>query len=322
MAKGFLRIPFFDDLVPAKRVLIAGAGGGFDVFSGLPLYFALRAEAKEVFLANLSFSNLPPSAGRHLTPTLVEVTADSDGSTQYFPEKHLSQWFRECGSEVPIYCFHRAGAAPMVRGYKALQEVLNFDTLILVDGGTDSLMRGDEAGLGTPQEDIASIAGGSSLDESLVPRKFLVCLGFGVDAFHGVCHVDVLESIARLSVDGDYLGAVSLTLDMHEVQAFRAATRYVQERTRDRESIVCASILSAIEGKFGNYHATRRTAGSELFINPLMALYWCFRLSGIARRNLYLDRILATEEYFDLSRAIERFRIEQVTTKPGRALPL
>src|SRR5947209_3070929 len=155
---GFLKLPFFDELESAKRVLIAGAGGGFDVFGGLPLYFALRGAGKEVFLANLSFSSLRPDAGRYLTPTLVEVTADSEGSKYYFPEKHLSQWFRDRGQEVPVYCFHRTGAAPVARGYAALAAELKPDTVVLVDGGTDSLMRGDEDGLGTPQEDVASIA--------------------------------------------------------------------------------------------------------------------------------------------------------------------
>lgn len=321
-AGGFLRIPFFDEMTQAKRVLIAGAGGGFDVFSGLPLYFSLQAAGKEVFLANLSFSNLPPSAGHHLTPTLVRVTADSYGSPTYFPEKHLSQWFRDRGSEVPVYCFHRTGVAPLVRSYGVLQRELNFDTLILVDGGTDSLMRGDEAGIGTPEEDMASIAAGNALDESLVPRKCLVCLGFGIDAFHGVSHADVLEAIARLAADDGYAGAFSLTLDMREVQEFRVATRYVQDRTPERESIVCSSIMSAIEGRFGDYHATARTEGSELFINPLMAMYWCFRLGNVARQNLYLDRIVETEEYFDLSRTIERFRMQLVRIGPRRTLPI
>src|SRR3954468_2639162 len=102
-----MRLPLFTELRDARNVLIAGAGGGFDVFSGLPLYFNLHAAGKQVFLANLTFFNLPPdTSGRHLTPELVEVTADSVGGEHYFPEKHLSQWFRDHGREVPVYCFH------------------------------------------------------------------------------------------------------------------------------------------------------------------------------------------------------------------------
>ncbi len=46
-------------------------------------------------------------------------------------------------------------------------------------------MRGDEPGLGTPEEDIASIA---AVHQLALDAKLLVCLGFGVDTFHGVCH--------------------------------------------------------------------------------------------------------------------------------------
>src|SRR5260370_40342099 len=53
-----LRQPFFAALDGARRVLVAGAGGGFDVFCGLPLYFALRDAGRQVFLANLSFAPL------------------------------------------------------------------------------------------------------------------------------------------------------------------------------------------------------------------------------------------------------------------------
>src|SRR5687768_5162111 len=217
----FLQLPFFSALAPAQRILIAGAGGGFDVFSGLPLYFALQAAGKTVHLANLTFSNLPPiSSGRAVTPECVEVTADSSGSKYYFPEQRLSQWFRDRGQEVPVYAFHRVGPKPVFHAYEALHAELGFDTVILADGGTDSLMRGDEEGLGTPQEDMTSICAVNRLDAAKVPRKLLVCLGFGVDAFHGVCHAHVLEAIAELARAGGYLGAFSLTSEMPEVQLF------------------------------------------------------------------------------------------------------
>jgi hypothetical protein len=42
----------------SQRVLVAGAGGGFDVYAGLPIYERLRLLGKKVYLANLSFVSL------------------------------------------------------------------------------------------------------------------------------------------------------------------------------------------------------------------------------------------------------------------------
>jgi hypothetical protein len=49
------RLPFFEALEPAQTVLLAGASGGYNVFTGLPLYFALRGimgESKRVWKRN------------------------------------------------------------------------------------------------------------------------------------------------------------------------------------------------------------------------------------------------------------------------------
>jgi len=54
-----LTLPLHHELANTRTVLIAGAGGGFDVFSGLPLYFALTAAGKTVHLANLTFCQYP-----------------------------------------------------------------------------------------------------------------------------------------------------------------------------------------------------------------------------------------------------------------------
>jgi len=40
-----LTLPFFKEIEKAQSILLAGAGGGFDIFSGLPLYFGLRNRA-------------------------------------------------------------------------------------------------------------------------------------------------------------------------------------------------------------------------------------------------------------------------------------
>ena len=66
-------VPFTDRLRESKRVLIAGAGGGFDVFAGLPLYFALQRAGKHVELANLSFTYLGGTDAERLGPSLWRV---------------------------------------------------------------------------------------------------------------------------------------------------------------------------------------------------------------------------------------------------------
>ncbi|BDI30096.1 hypothetical protein CCAX7_21470 [Capsulimonas corticalis] len=300
-----LQIPIFKTLDGAHNILLAGAGGGFDIYTGLPLYFALRAAGKQVHLANLSFATIYASTGRRIGPAVVEVTGTTEGPEQYFPEMYLAQWLASQNIFEPIYCIDRTGAKPTADAYQFLAERLQPDAVILIDGGTDSLMRGDEPMLGTPQEDIASIAAVDALD---IPTKLLLCLGFGVDTFHGVCHHYFLEAVADITRAGGFLGAWSLTPDMPEIALYQKAFDYVAHKMRSHPSIVSGSILSAIEGRFGDFHSTVRTEGSHLYINPLMTLYWAFELDAVARRNLYLDQVRETQTYRDLSLAIEIYR--------------
>ena len=50
-------IPILDQLSACKSLLIAGIGGGFDIFCGLPIYYELKKRGKNVHLANFSFSD-------------------------------------------------------------------------------------------------------------------------------------------------------------------------------------------------------------------------------------------------------------------------
>jgi hypothetical protein len=206
-----LREPaFFTRLRDARRVLVVGAGGGFDVYAGLPLALALRAEGKEVHLANLSFADLYGlDLDVWVDQDVAEVRPDTPLRGDYFPERALAQWL--AAQELPstVYAFARTGVGPLRAAYRALLAHLGgVDAVVLVDGGTDILMRGDEHGLGTPEEDMASLAAVDGLDE--VPHRLVACLGFGVDAYHGVNHSLVLENLAALDREGAYLGAFSL----------------------------------------------------------------------------------------------------------------
>ena len=120
--------PLMDALSDCQRILLAGAGGGFDLYSGLPLFFALRRLGKEVHLAILSFTPLPNNPESRITDSCVAVTAGMEYYGSYFPELHLTNWFRERHSEeITIYAFPQTGVAPLREAYQKLYNLLNLD---------------------------------------------------------------------------------------------------------------------------------------------------------------------------------------------------
>ncbi|MEU7999369.1 DUF1152 domain-containing protein [Micromonospora sp. NPDC049060] len=310
--------PLFAALEPARTVLIAGAGGGFDVYAAIPLAVALRDAGRTVHLANLSFTRLELlDLDAWAAQDVAAVTPDTAGPDEYFPERALARWLAANDQPSTVYAFPRVGVEPLRDAYRHLVDALGVDAVVLVDGGTDILMRGDEAGLGTPVEDMTSLAAVAGLD---VPVKLVVCLGFGIDAYHGVNHTQVLENIAALDRDGAYLGALSIPGRSREARLYRDAVAYGQAATPLRPSIVHGQIAAAIRGADGDVHVTRRTRGSTLFVNPLMAIYFSFDLDGLARRSLYLDRLEHTVGMRQVASRIEDFR-DEVERRTPRVFP-
>src|SRR5262249_8799602 len=86
-------VPVFSRLDRSRAILIAGAGGGFDVFAALPLYLALRAQGKVVHLANLTFTDLRGTNVSWPALHVAAVTASTTGQDGYFPERRLAEWF-------------------------------------------------------------------------------------------------------------------------------------------------------------------------------------------------------------------------------------
>ncbi|WP_233621874.1 hypothetical protein [Amycolatopsis sp. WAC 04182] len=79
-------------------------------------------------------------------------------------------------------------------------------------------------------------------------------------------------------------------------------------------------IAAALRGEFGDVAFTSRTAGSELFVNPLMGVYFAVDLLAIAASVGYLERSRDTETMFDVALAIENHR-ETVPRRVRRPFP-
>src|SRR5436305_2969796 len=180
-------VPLFAALGDARRVLIAGAGGGFDVYSGVPLGLALQRRGVEVTWANLSFTYLPATTAEQVDDVTWRVTADLEALPGiYFPELVLAQWLADHDHLGEVFAFDKTGVRQLTAAYRRLAADRQFDAVVVVDGGSDSLLRGTETGLGTPAEDATTLLAADSLAD--VPVRLLVAAGFGVDAFHGVAH--------------------------------------------------------------------------------------------------------------------------------------
>ncbi len=116
----------------SQHMLVAGAGGGFDVYAGLPIYERLRSLGKKVFLANLSFVCLETTNAQALTRGLYAIEPDTTGAELYFPERALAQFLSRRGENVRVYAFEKLGVAPIREGYTHLVQSLSLDAIVLV----------------------------------------------------------------------------------------------------------------------------------------------------------------------------------------------
>ncbi len=315
------KVPFFEQLTDSQNILVAGAGGGFDIYSGIPIYLNLKQQGKNVILGNLSFTWLSETTAEQVWPYCYKIKInDMDLSGRnYFPELYLCQYLEMQGIHPDMYAFEISGVMPLTRAYQYLIKEHKIDTIILVDGGTDSLMFGDEQTLGTPMEDICSMA---AVYNTGIDKQYLLSVGFGIDHFHGVSHYRFLENVAELAKEGGYLGLFQITKEMTEGKKLSELVAHANKRMHHHQSIVANSIVSALDGEYGDYHRTNRTRGSELWINPLMTIYWAFELQSIIAKNRYYEMVKDTEDITQLHVRFSSFRKQLKEIRRNKQMPI
>jgi hypothetical protein len=317
---------FWDRLQAAQSVLLVGCSGGYDFLHCLPFYFTLKAQGKEVNLANVSHTDHKTSTAEVMlrasniaqSVILIKVTADSEATPvgtkedQYFPEKRASEWFRlRTNQEVPIYTFTRTGLPGMKQGYELLVSLLHIDLIVVVSVGCEALMAGDEHEIGRPNSMINLF----SIHATQVPT-ILACIGATADRHYNISDASVMRAVAELTELGGYLGAVSLDQRAPEVQGYIEASEYVTTRSPKFPSLYHYFVLSSLKGKFGNYNTHPKLEGSELFINPLMSQFFTFDLSTVIERVKYRDLVEDTRTAAEFLEALEYFRRENLPLAP------
>lgn len=295
-------LPAFERLREARCVLLLGAGGGYDILGAVPLFAALRALDKRVHLGGVSFTSLDSLPGCRADSAhscLFSVTGESAVSDRYCPEAWLARWLSARGHPDPVWALAKVGVRPLRAALAELVQRLAVDAVVLVDGGVDILLRGDETSIGTPAEDLASLCAIAGLKTA---TRLIMCLGFGAEMRDGIPHAQVLERVAGLQTTGGYLGAASLQPQTGPGAAYLDALAFVADGQRgQRGSHVQSTVRASMSGEFG-------ATSPDTWVSPLAALCWFFSVPEVAASHLFLPQLEETETMWDVTARVRGCR--------------
>jgi hypothetical protein len=244
----------------------------------------------------------------------VDATCTAD--PHYGPEVHACSFLDERYPDAAphwIYAsYARSFTVPSLhRFYSAVAGEHGIDAVVLVDGGSDSLMVGDESGLGDPIEDAVSVAAVSRLD--VTGPRVLVSVGLGADRYNDVSDAASLRAVAELTAAGGFLGALSIEPTGPAFQFYRGLVSHIYERQEFR-SVLAGAILAAVEGGFGQDDVPPllrdRVRPGQLYLWPLMGMLWAFDVSAVASRSKIVSWISDSETPMDCHLALARARTE------------
>lgn len=292
----------YDRLFSARHVLLLGAGGGYDVLGAVPLFVELRERGISADVASVSFTSLDVLEGATPDPEhacVVAVSGATAVATHYCPEAWLARWLEEQhGYASPVWCLAKTGIRPLRAALASLVNRLQVDLIVLVDGGVDLVLRGDETSIGTPSEDLATLGAVSRLE----PPALAMCIGFGAELREGIRHAQVLERFAELQRGGAFLGAAALEPSSPSGIAYGSAMAFLAAGQADqRGSRIHRVVQSAMRGEFGG-------DGSSLWVSPLAAIRWFFDAKLVAASHLFIEHLEGTDTMWDVTNAIRSCR--------------
>ena len=158
--------------------------------------------------ASVSFTALESLAGARPDPEasgLYRVEAGAAVTSCYCPEAWLARWLADTqGHRQPVWGLSKAGVRPLREALRFLTRRLEIDLVVLVDGGIDLILRGDETSIGTPSEDLATLCATAGLDASPSP---CASLRHRAPRGHTTSRYSTHRGLQRL---GAFLGAMTL----------------------------------------------------------------------------------------------------------------
>ena len=323
--EGSYLLPGFARLLadPAVRtVMMCGCGGGFDFVHGQALYPELVRLGKRVVIATYTFGKNQRfrNATKYWDGTAAAGHSDAcvvvNGQTElkeprgYAPDVLTCRFLdTKYPQRAPHSCYTMYGRAftisALLELYTKIAADEHVDAVLLVDGGSDSLMAGDEAGLGDPIEDAVSIGAVHELPG--MRWKLLVSMGFGCDRFNDVSDAASLRAVAELTRAGGFRGCLSLEPTSEGFQHYKQLVEYINAN-QDFHSVIAASIVAAGDGWYGSEEIPpalkERVRENELYLWPLMAQLWAFDVAAVVARSILIPALRSAETTLECNKLL------------------
>lgn len=280
------------------KILVAGIGGGFDIFTALPLIY--NRPNQEFILVNSS-----PKNDFHYRES---TTAD-------YPEGFIPAR----ANITAKYTVGRHGVMPVKKAYQEILTKHGINAILTVDGGVDSLMTGDEADPGTILEDFISIA---ALDE-IKAEKVMCYAGFWAETEENVNYFRVLQNMSSAAAKGGFFGSFSLTSGMPEFAEYTKACEAAWDAGR-RKSHIQTKIISATNGKLENQYTDvdpqLAFSTGVSYISLLTSVYWFFDFDMIAGQNKAIKTMKNSNTFTDAKLLLRNF-LNQTPLRSHNQLP-
>lgn len=292
-----------------KIVIFSGIGGGYDIFTCLPMYYTLK-DKYDIVMCNLSFTsreNMNNCGIRQLIDGCYQVISGNYAEgIEYFPEYQLAN-----ALNTTVYAMTKYDTVKdIIAFYQAIGNIQidQIHAIYMFDGGCDVLLSGKETGLGTPVEDIMHLKAVMVLPIS-ISNKFVCALGMNADCGDGVIEHELIDRLDFLRKHGVIIHEEILELSGSGSESgSENATRYYYDIMRNcspSNSIVNSFILSAIEGNTGKivpeYIKTRIAVNTCVNISELTKTFIVCDANELCKHCYYMNLLsdVTTSDEFD-----------------------
>jgi len=270
----------------SSNIILAGCGGGYDVFCTIPLFYKNIKKNKiivslsftdEKYLLNLTKKNEVTKLHNNLF--LIDAKKIKNVTNNYFPEYYLSKHL----NHVVYIILKETTINEIIKAYNIIiHNSKRINELYLVDGGCDLLLSGNESDLATPVEDMMHL---SAVRYLPITNKYACAIGMPCDC------IDLKKSelINRL----DDLSNILVYQKIWSLKDENVNKYYqIVNKSRIDKTVVNSLICSALEGKTGYYLPEQlkyRLSKNNVEIDELMVTFVQFDLIKLSHTISYLD---------------------------------